>query len=159
MQMKSQRSIHSVCIFPVKYTFWPAERYARRNSVLWKITADLLLWAPVCLAGCSPDTAYCVYGKNRSIPILNEKSLSVNWGACTAHVLFVSSKWKWSTCFVASVCCKQQQKRPNYEQDEPGLCVGGVQYLFPSLSFHCSLYRYCLWDVNMCVWGGGSGGW
>ena len=49
---------------------------------------------------------------------------------------FVSSKWKWSTCFVASVCCTQQRKRPNYQQGEPGLCVWDL-CLFTSLSFHC----------------------
>lgn len=48
---KAGSRIHSVCIFPVKYTFWPAEHRAWRNSVLLKITDDLLLWAPICLPG------------------------------------------------------------------------------------------------------------
>lgn len=41
MQMKSGTSSHSVCIFSVKYTLWPAAVRLPANSALGEITADV----------------------------------------------------------------------------------------------------------------------
>lgn len=146
---KQGSRIHSVCIFPVKYTFWPAERRSWRNSVLLKITDDLLLWAPICLPGTICDTLVwpCLCWKTCSLPRWIKRVCP--W--TDENVLLVSLLYTvngnvdkyflpWSTCFVATVCGAQRHKRANYEKDELGWGAGwGATYF---AAFLCIVWRY-----------------
>lgn len=154
---KQGSRIHSVCIFPVKYTFWPAERRSWRNSVLLKITDDLLLWAPICLPGTICDTLVklralktCSLPRRikRVCPWTDENVPLVSF-LCALNGNVDKYFLPWSTCFAATVHATQQHKRANYEEDEPGWGAGwGATYFTGFLSI---VWRYYFRDVNICA--------
>lgn len=164
---KQGSRIHSVCIFPVKYTFWPAERCSRRNSVLLKITDDLLLWAPICLPGTICDTVVWPRAlKTCSLPRPAERvrpwtDENVPRACLLCAVNGNVDKYflPWSTSFAETARGARRPQRANYERDELGVRGRVGSYLFCSFSFHCMdtifpecKHSCCFWGARVCVW-------
>lgn len=124
--MKSSTSSHSVCIFSVKYTLWPAAVRLPANSALWKITADILLHRSGLLLF---RYIYGTINQLRAMNVLNRCwHRFIQW--LHVEIMFASFRCKhscnerlqaWGTCFVSGM---YKDTTVQKEAIMSGACVG-----------------------------------